>query len=225
MYRFILPLILLLACASAAVGQNIAESPVLNENPTRSGFSTHLAFEITTPSGSHGRWTTGGGATLTLSYTYYINEKWFVSPGVGAFYNTMGTDFIPEYDHVYEGTVKNYGARIPVLGGMAFRLTDDLTLALATGPLLNINIYAKEHPSPDFEATPVEPDDPINLFGHCFHRADLQWEFFAGLTYKRHYCVGISGAAGITNAASMTCGQRSLKIRRNNFALMLSYTF
>lgn len=221
-------LIIILSCIVCACGvqaQSIAESPVLNQNPTRHGFSTHLAFELTTPTGSQGRWTTGGGATLTLAYTWYITPRWFISPGVAAFYSTMGTDFIPEYDHIYEGTVKNYGARIPLMAGYRINLPYDLSLSIATGPQLNINIYAKEHPSPDFNADIIEPGDPIDLFGCGFHRLDLQWGFFAGITYKEHYCLGLSGAAGITNVASMNQGPRQLNIRRNNVAFMLIYKF
>lgn len=211
-------------CVCVAGAQSIAESEVLNQNPTRSGFSTHLAFELTTPTGSHGRWTTGGGATLSLNYTYYFTQRWFISPAMAAFYSTMGTDFIPEYEHVYEGTVKNYGVRIPVQGGYFIDLPFDLSLSLATGPQLNVNIYAKEHPSPDFGAEYIEPD-PINLFGRGFHRMDMQWGFFAGLTYKEHYCLGLAGAVGLTPAASMSCGARKLDIRRNNVAFMLIYKF
>lgn len=212
-------------CACGACAQSITDSPLLNQNPTRHGFSTHLAFELTTPTGSGGRWTTGGGGTVTIAYTYYFDNNWFISPGAGAFYNTMGTDFLPEYDFAYEGTVKNYGARVPLLGGYKFRLGDDLSLSVATGPLINFSIYAKEHPAPDFDAPVVDPGEPINLFGKGFHRVDLMWSFFAGLTYKGHYCIGIQGAAGMTNAATMTWGQRKLNIHRNNIALMLSYTF
>jgi len=218
-------ILILLATCCGLSARNIAERQLLNKDPTRHGLSTHLAFELTTPTGSHGRWTTGGGATLTLSYTYRFNERWFFSPGIGAFYNSMGTDFIPQYDHAYEGTVKNWGARFPMIFGCLFKLSDDLKLAIATGPLLNINIIAKEQTSPDLESEPIKPDECINLFGKGFHRADLQWDFFVGLTYKRHYCVGLSSGAGLTNVASMTQGQRMLNIRRNNFAIILSYTF
>lgn len=211
-------------CVCVADAQSIAESEVLNRNPARSGLSTHLAFELTTPTGSQGRWSTGGGATLSLNYTYYFTPRWFISPAIAAFYSTMGTDFIPEYDHVYEGTVKNYGARIPVQAGYCIDLPYDLNLSLSTGPQLNVNIYAKEHPSPDLEAEYIEPD-PINLFGKGFNRTDLQWSFFAGLTYKEHYCLGLAGAVGLTPAASMSWGARKLDIRRNSVAFMLIYKF
>ncbi len=216
-------IIVLLAISCGAKAQNVADNPIVNDSPL-SGLSTHLSFELTTPSGSNGRWSTGGGAALTVSYAYFLNHRWFLSPGIGGFYSTMGTDFIPQYDHIYEGTVKNWGIRVPVLLGCQFKLSPDFRLAIATGPLLNLNLIAKEQASPDFEADPIEPES-INLFGNGFHRVDLMWDFYAGLTYKQHYCIGFSAGAGITNVASMTQGQRRLNIRRNNFAIMLSYTF
>ncbi len=225
MYKPLIFILILLATCCELSARNIAERQLLNKDPVSNGFSTHLAFELTTPTGSCGRWTTGGGATLTLSYTHRFDERWFFSPGIGAFYNSMGTDFIPQYDHVSEGTVKNWGARFPILSGCLFKLSDDLKLAIATGPLLNINIIAKEQASPSIESESIDADESINLFGKGFHRADLQWEFLVGLTYKHHYCVGLSAGAGLTNVASMTQGQRTLNIRRNNLAIILSYTF
>lgn len=223
--RILLIILLCVSClTNDMAAQNIPDSPLLKQGISRHGFSANLTFELTTPSGSAGRWSTGGGATLIASYTYYIDDRWFISPGIGAFYNTMGTDFIPEANNIYEGTVKNYGARIPMLAGYRIRLTDDLSLALATGPTLNINVYAKEHPMPDFEAEVIEPE-PVSLFGKGFHRSDLMWTFYAGITYKRHYCVGFQGSAGLTDVATMSVNQRTLNIHRNNIALMLSYTF
>ena len=224
MFQRLIIILTYIACACGAGAQSIAESELLNQNPTRSGVSTHLAFELTTPTGSHGRWTTGGGATLSVAYTHYFTPRWFISPAVAAFYSTMGTDFIPDYDHVYEGTLKNYGARIPVHVGYRMQLPYDFSLSVATGPQLNVSIYAKEHPSPDFEAPDIEPD-PINLFGRGFHRLDMQWGFFAGLTYKDHYCLGLSGGIGLRPAASMSHAGRKLDIRRNSVAFMLIYKF
>ncbi len=225
MYKYLLPILILLAISASAGAQNSANSPLVKENSGKDGFSTHLAFELTTPTGSAGRWSTGGGASLTISYSHFITDHMFIAPGVGGFYNSMGTDFIPQYNNIYEGTVKNWGVRVPILLGYQLRLAQDLNLAFATGPLLNINLYAREQATPDFNADPIEPAESINLFGQGFNRLDLQWDFYVGLIYKQRYSVGFSAGAGITNVATMTEGQRRLNIRRNNFSFMLSYTF
>lgn len=225
MPRLLITLLICLACGAGASAQDLAASPMLNQNPVRHGLSTHLAFELTTPTGSRGRWSTGGGATVTVAYTWYLNRRWFISPGIGGFYNTMGTDFIPEYGTVYEGTVKNFGARIPVYSGYNFKLPGEFDLALATGPTLNISLYAREHATPNFTAEIIEPEKAVDLFPKGFNRVDLQWSFFAGLTYKEHYCIGISAAIGLTRVASISDGPCTLNIHRNNVAFMLSYKF
>lgn len=217
---------MILTAAAGAYAQDDADATVLKQVPRREGWSAHLAFELTTPTGSHGRWSTGGGATLTLNYTRFLTDRLFIAPGVGGFYSTMGTDFMPEYENVYEGTVKNYGVRVPLLGGMSWKLSDDFSFALATGPLLNINIIAKEQATPDFEdGEIVDPKHEVNLFHRGFKRIDLGWEVFGGFTYKDRYSIGISGALGLTNVATMHEGPRTLNIRRNSFSIHLMYTF
>lgn len=217
--------ILALVCLISASAQDILNAPVLNQDPLKSGLSAHLAFELTKPTGSRGMWSTGAGGTLTLHYTHYFTNQWFISPGVGAFYSTMGTDYIPQLDRIYEGTVKNYGASVPVMAGYALHITDDLCVSFASGPQLNINVYAKEHATPDFSAPVIEPERAYNLFGCGFNRVDLQWRFYAGLTYKQHYCIGFSGGLGLTNVATMSHENHILHIHRNNVALNLSYKF
>jgi len=137
----------------------------------------------------------------------------------------MGTDFTPCHNYACEGTIKNYGARIPMQCGYRIRLPYDLSLSLATGPQLNINIFAKEHFAPDSGTDSKCTGDPLNLFNFGFHKADLQYSFIADLTYKKHYSIGVSGAIGLTDAASMSQGQRRLNIRRNNIAVVLIYKF
>lgn len=223
--KLILWLIAIAAC-QCAWAQDVADADVVRQVPRRDGWSAHLAFELTTPTGSQGRWSTGGGATLTLSYTHFFTDRLFISPGVGAFYNSMGTDFFPEYENAYEGTVRNYGIRVPLLGGLSFKLSDNFTLSLATGPIAHINIIAREKATPDFSGdVAIDPPGDINLFHRGFKRIDLGWEVFGGITYRGRYSVGISGAIGITPVATMSDAQRRLDIRRNNFAVHVAYTF
>lgn len=225
MIRRLIPFILALFCIARGSSQEMSATLAPNRELNRHGLSVQLAFELTTPSGSRGRWNSGGGATLTTTYIWHAARRWFISPGIGAFYNSMGTDFIPEYGNLYEGTIKNFGVRIPVYAGHDIKLPGDFKLALATGPTLNVNIYAKEHANPNFRADIIEPADPVNLFGRGFNRVDLQWSFFAGLTYKEHYCVGISSGVGLTNVATITDNHQTLHIHRNNAAIMIIYKF
>lgn len=193
------------------------------ENVT--GFSANLAFELTTPGGSQGRWTTGGGATLTVLYTRQLYSHMFASGGIAGYYSTIGTDFIPESTVITDASIKNWGIRIPLHIGMVVPTTPELNLTMSTGPQLNVNLYAHEQLPPDFSQTVPKPGESINLFGRGFHRLDLQWGFWVGLTYLKHYTIGLQGGIGLSPEASMKYGRRTLHIRRNNIALVLSYTF
>ena len=68
MYKYLLPILILLAISASAGAQNSANSPLVKENSGKDGFSTHLAFELTTPTGSAGRWSTGGAHHILLSF-------------------------------------------------------------------------------------------------------------------------------------------------------------
>lgn len=189
-----------------------------------SGVAVNLAFELTTPSGSHGHWATGGGGVLTVSYDHFVSPQWFIHAGVAGYYTNTGTDFVPNSETYSDASIRNWGIRVPVHIGWAVPLTPDLYLSLATGPQLNINLYAKEILPPDFSGpVPVAPPY-INLFDCGFRHCDLQWGFWAGFTFLEHYTVGITAGIGLSPEASMHYGPRKLDIRRNNVALVLSYT-
>lgn len=188
-------------------------------------IAVNLAFELTTPSGSHGKWATGGGGILSVAYVKYVGTNYFLSTGAGGYYTCTGTDFVPETTRLTDASVKNWGIRVPVYGGMAIDLFPGLCLQLATGPQININAYAHEQLPPDFSGNVPRQGDDINLFGKGFKRLDLQWGLWAGFVYHRHYTVGLTAGVGLTPEAKMHYGPRTLSIRRNNVALVLSYTF
>lgn len=210
-------------CACTLAAQNATDT--IPDNVSRSGLGANLSFELTTPTGSHGRWSTGSGADVTIDYTFHLTPNWFVTPGIGGYYNTMGADFSPADNSITDGTVKNFGLRVPVMAGYSIDLSDNIALSFATGPQLNFNIYAREFSAPDFTNNIIRTGKPADLFDYGFNRVDLQWGFFCGITYKQHYRIGLRGAAGITRTASINDGARHLDIRRNNLALVLSYKF
>ncbi len=216
--------VLLIVCAAGIAGCP-ARIPVFGESGHRNGWSAQITFELTTPAGGQGHLSMGGGVSATLAYTFSLADRWFISPGAGAFFNTFGTDFIPEYGNKYEGTVKNFGLRLPVYAGPIFRLSDDFELTVASGPNINISFYAKEFAAPNYSADIADLEKLVNLMGKGFNRIDMQWGLLASLTYKTHYSIGISASAGLTDAAVISDGPCSLHIRRNNLAFTMSYKF
>lgn len=230
--QVILSLILLSGCVAAGaqttsdkadnVKYDLSKGSVQLPN---GGISVNLAFELTTPSGSAGRWTTGGGAYLSAVYYHYLKSQWFIASGVAGYYTSLGTDFIPGSTTYSDASIKNWGLRIPLQAGLTIPLQPDLDLTLSTGPQLNINLVANEELPPDFSQPVPVPGESISLFGKGFRRVEAQWSFWGGFTFMEHYSVGISAAIGLSPEAVMMYGPRKLLINRNNVAIVLSYKF
>ena len=123
------------------------------------------------------------------------------------FCNTMGVRPFEIDGHLYDGSVRNLGLRLPLNVGYDFDVLDNLTIGLFTGPWLNFNITAREHTLPDFEGP--EPTSSANLFDRGWKRFDLQWGFGLKVRFAGHYYVGLSGGLGLTPLAFVAVLTRS----------------
>ena len=103
----------------------------------------------------------------------FIMKQALILSGLMFFYNTMGVRPFEIDGHLYDGSVRNLGLRLPLNVGYDFDVLDNLTIGLITGPWLNFNITAREHTLPDFEGP--EPTSSANLFDRGWKRFDLQW--------------------------------------------------
>lgn len=91
----------------------------------------------------------GGIARISLAKGFYLE------PGLFFYYTGMSSKDLVTFDneYYYEDAAKYYGLRIPLLAGYKFSISPQLDMSVATGPYLNVNLYARQQLSPNLEAT------------------------------------------------------------------------
>lgn len=216
MKKIILALVALASTAFASNAQSLYNNP-----DNHSFFGARLGVDITSTSGDDDFYNNGAGFTLGAIYNIPVWQNLYFEPGLAIFYDTFGTEMVvPDagglhYDLV-DGTIKNFGFRIPLLFGYNFDFTDDIRLAPFTGPQVNINLTAKQ--SWDNDAL---KNSEGSIFGEGgFKRVDLQWVFGLGLTYQKYY-VSLSGGIGMTKVLSL----KTENFRRNTVNIAVGYNF
>lgn len=208
-------------CIYAPLG-GMAQTQVVSGRSRR--FALDLSYELAIPSGSHGLWDTGSGVALTGTYAWHPAPRWTLMPGIAAYYNTMGADYMYADHAVYDSTVKNFGLRIPLMA--AYDIVDNETFKfmVATGPWLNINMYARQYAMPDVGAAVPTPPS-INLFGNGFKRVEGLWGLVLSATFHDHYTIGITSSVAFTPLASYGNHDNKIRIRRHTLAISLGYKF
>lgn len=186
-------------------------------------FGARLSMDVTVPSHSKGNYKTGSGFSVGAIYNLPVYKQFYFEPGLMFFYNTMGVKPFEINDHLYDGSVRNLGLRLPLNVGYDFDVLDNLTIGFFTGPWLNFNITAREHTLPDFEGP--EPTSSENLFDRGWKRFDLQWGFGLKVRFAGHYYLGLSGGLGLTPLARYGSDNKPFKMYRNSFGVALGYNF
>lgn len=210
--------------ALCATAQTPADTLTTASGETGSHWGLDLGLELAIPSGSHGQWHTGSGAVLTGHYTLPLGARWYLEPALAVYYNTLGNDYMYSDGYIYDGTVKNVGLRVPLTVGYRLDVSETFTLDLATGPWLNVNVFARQYGMPDTGAEEPVPHS-VNLFRHGFRYAELLWGLRLSATFSEHYVVGFSAGIGLTPMAKSVIQDHTRHIRRNTVALLLGYKF
>lgn len=212
---------MLIACVGAVSAQSYAASDSLQRN----NFAVAASFDVNIPSGSHGTWTTGSGATLGGRYAYRFSDRLFAATGLDVFYRTLGTQYMIADNSLFEGTVRNVGLRIPLMIGYSFDLSRQVAMSIATGPGLEVNLYARESAMPDFNGNTAVSTGTVNMFNRGFKRVDAIWGIALGFTFAGHYYCGITASAAFTPLAKFGNRDNKLRVRSHTIAVKLSYKF
>lgn len=223
---------------------------IFDSGDMRPSFGARLSVDITGAAGNIDNYfeengipnltNNGWGFTLSGVYNIPLYKNLYFEPGLGIFYNTVGINgdhyninpnpaepSDPEWiaDYAVNGSVRNFGFRIPLLCGYHFVFTDNMRVSVFTGPQLNVGLYMKQVYDVHYiGAAGAANDDHVSAscYGHGFRRFDAQWVFGAAYHYGR-YMVALSGGVGMTNLVD---GQFSgFKARRNTFSITLGYNF
>lgn len=219
MKRTALSLITALSIAGAVQAQNIN---YLIENPDNKAYlGIRAGLDISSASGSiDGAYGNGAGFTIGAIYNIPLWKNLYFEPGVHIFYDTFKESILTEDNHIpvtevieINGSIRNFGFRIPLNAGYRFDFTDDISVSIFTGPVLNTNITAKGHYS----------GHSVSIMEKGFKRFDLQWDFGASMSYAHNYYVSVTGAIGITRAYSFQVD--GLSYRRNTCNIAVGYNF
>ncbi|MDE5607933.1 MAG: PorT family protein [Muribaculaceae bacterium] len=215
MKRFFIALAATIGLGSAASAQNL-----LFENPdNKPYFGARVGLDVTSTAGeTYDTYTNGAGFNVGAIYNIPVVKNFYFEPGLSLFYNTFGQEISVDADFPIEikTSIRNFGFRVPFNFGYRFDFTDDMSIYIYTGPVLNINITAKEH----FDGNGTMVSSTHSLMGNGFKRADMQWDFGVGYSYNNLY-VQVGGGVGVTKVFSSAVES----FRRNTFNLAVGYNF
>lgn len=210
MKRIALALIVAATISVTATAQNY-----LVENPDNKPYlGLRIGLDISSTAGpANDVYGNGPGFTIGAVYNIPLWKNLYFEPGVSLFYNTFNSEIeLADAFDLLDGSIRNWGFRVPLNAGYHFDFTDDISISLFTGPVINANIYAHEH----------YPGHCLSIMEKGFKRFDLQWDFGASLTYNHNYYVAVSGAVGMTKAYSLS---DIFNFRRNTCNIAIGYNF
>ncbi|MBD5213637.1 MAG: porin family protein [Bacteroidales bacterium] len=215
MKRIFLALTALIGLGSAVSAQNL-----LLENPdNKPYFGARLGLDVTSTAGeTYDTYTNGAGFNVGAIYNIPVVKNFYFEPGISLFYNTFGQEIATGHNElsVIKESIRNFGFRVPFNFGYRFDFTDDMSIYVYTGPVLNLNLTAKAH----FDGNEFVDSYSNSLMGNGFKRADMQWDFGVGYSYNKLY-VQVGGGVGVTKVYSDAVDS----FRRNTFNLAVGYNF
>lgn len=230
----ILMSMVLCTVAGGAYAQNY-----LVDNPdNHSYFGARVGLDVSSAAGAHdGDYCNSAGFHVGAVYNVPLWMNLNFEPGLHLFYDTFGTrvtmmsggDLIDGVPLEGKGSVRNFGFRIPFNFGYRFDFTENMSVSVYTGPVMNINLVARSHWNDIHVGNYYEDMSEFNgsLFGTGgFKRVDFQWQFGVGVSYDNYYLT-IGGGVGMTNVfdGPLSDSVYDDSYRRNTFNLALGYNF
>lgn len=230
-----------------------AASSYMFDNPENDTyFGVRVGLDISSAANGGGYYNNKAGFFAGAVYNIPLWMNLYFEPGLSVFYNTFGTvdfdtytktievldsygnpvigpDGLPEVDekeyrYQKDGSIRNFGFRVPLLVGYHFDFTEDIRVHVYTGPQFNVSLSACYHQNEVLVPNAEEESWSRSLFGtQGFKHFDMQWNFGVGLAYQAYY-LGLSGSWGITDMKSGT-DLLHRDLRRNLFSISLGYNF
>lgn len=212
-----------LAIAALAFGA-YAQEPILQKETASPTIGIKAQWNLNSPSTSYNDpisiYSSGSGFSVGAFYTVPVYKGLYVEPELSVYYNTVIIDpdivqsVLTDHQVPAEGSLRNFGLRIPVTVGYRFSLTDDMALSVFTGPQLNIGLINDQY----VNATKHN----IDLYDQGWRRLDAQWTFGVRYYYADNWMAEVSGGVGMTNLLGKTLHGH---FRRNTFAVGVGYIF
>jgi len=204
-----------------------AQSSVVNNPANRGYFGVRASLDVACPGDykagnlSVDMYNPGAGFSAGAIYNMPLVANLYFEPGVNLYYNTYKIQEFEISDGILgKGSMRKFGVRVPLQFGYHFDFTPDISVAVFTGPELEIGCTADMHLKAS--AGNVSESASESVYGDGgMERFDCLWKFGASLTYAHNYYVGIGGGVGMVN---MT-GDSDLKFHENLVQVTLGYNF
>ena len=232
----------LLGIALAGALNCSAQTSYMFDNPeNRAYFGARLGLDISSAANGGGFYSNSPGFSIGGAYNIPLYMNLYFEPGLDIFYNTVGvnrwesfTEKIPNditgdddvitIPYQIDGSIRNFGFRVPFMIGYHFDFTEDIKVNVFTGPQLNLSLISRYHQNEVLIPGHAEDSYGESIFGtDGFKHLDLQWKFGVGVAYQRYY-IDLSGAWGMTQMKSGT-EELPRNLRRNLFSITLGYNF
>ncbi|MCM1449830.1 MAG: PorT family protein [Clostridiales bacterium] len=222
MKRTIMTLAVALGVAAATQAQNY----LVNNPDNKAYFGVRAGLDISSTAGQIAdNYGNGAGFTLGAIYNIPLWQNLYFEPGLHLFYNTFDYDVLVEPEgmpaEIFDGSIRNWGFRVPLNFGYHFDFTDDISISVFTGPVVNLNLKARTSCG-DYDKR-FDADYGYSLINNGFRRVDLQWDFGVSMNYGMHYYVAMSGGIGMTKVYGVHYDDDSF--RRNTFNISVGYNF
>lgn len=189
-------------------------------------FGARLSYDVTFPINANNAYSTGSGFTLGGVANIPLKRSFFIEPGLMFRYASMPSKNLTLFDHeLYEGSARVYTIHIPVDLGYTFDINDNMSIAVSTGPYLNVNVAARQKLDPNFGATVHVSNQKISLFNHGWKHVDGGWNIKLGTTFAHSYYVGIGGDISFTPLAKFGDRDKKIRIYRSSVSVILGYNF
>lgn len=226
-----------------------AEPSYFFDNPDNKPYlGARFGIDVTAAANGDSFYSSKVGFSLGAVYNIPLMMNLYFEPGVSVFYNPFGKTLVEFYDtgvadeqgnevwlpYQVDGTIRNFGFRIPLRVGYHLDFSPELSIHVVTGPQIDLSLMARYHRN----AVQLPPDGTTlksegqSIFGTGgFHHIDLSWYIGVGMTYGRYY-IDLGGSLGMTHMlskGSIKSGPYTVHfpadIRRNIFTVTLGYNF
>lgn len=226
-----------------------AQSYMFDNPENRTYFGFRVGLDISSAANGGAMFSNKPGFNLGVVYNIPVVANLYFEPALHMFYNTFGTVHLEKYPYTLtdeagveteyfklyqvDGTLRNFGFRVPLNIGYHFDFSDELSIAIFTGPQINLNVVARYHQNQVITpGNEVVKSESVDVFGTGgFKHLDLQWNFGVGINYQRYF-MSLGGSVGVTDMKTGTVvntGRYAVDltrdIRRNLFNISVGYNF
>lgn len=223
----------------SAVGVS-AQSSVLDNPDNKAYFGARISIDASIPGDVNAQlggmkistdmFGTGGGLGIGAVYNAPIVANLYVEPGVDLYYHTNSINipnFIDEElsnSDFANRSLRKFGMRIPVQVGYHFDFAQNLSLAIFTGPVLNIG-FSNDYYISSKKEQGVQFHESGSMYD-SMNRADLSWRIGVGVNFAENFYLALSGDIGMLNMIKNNDPDfDKISMHENGFQLTLGYNF